>query len=340
MNAAGNALVYSTYLGSWDNDEGQGIAVDAIGNVYVTGATKSTDFPTTPGAYQTKLRGMMDAFVTKCSFPAAPTITSITPTSGYYNAPVQVTITGTNFASGTNTVRLTRSGQSDITATNVNRNSATQITCTLPITGKAVGDWNVVLTTGGQTVTKSNGFTVAGAAQDSIGVFRGRTWYLDYNGNGVWNGPSTDRQYTFGLVGDVPVSGDWDKDGRTSIGVFRWSTRTWYLDYNGKGVWNGPSTDRQYKFGLTGDIPITGKWSGTSGTPSIQAVEVTNVTNPETGNKVPDVTKPVAKVPKIEIPVQSNSVIRPVTPGAVPSNKNPIVSGGLEFSEILKRKFS
>ncbi|MDX8551871.1 S8 family serine peptidase, partial [Methanospirillum purgamenti] len=67
----------------------------------------------------------------------------------------------------------------------------------------------------------------------TIGVFRGRTWYLDYSGNGVWNGPATDRQYTFGLVGDVPLTGDWNGDGKTSIGVFR--GRTWYLDYNGNG---------------------------------------------------------------------------------------------------------
>jgi len=34
-----------------------------------------------------------------------------------------------------------------------------------------------------------------------------------------------------------------------------------YLDYNGNGVWNGASIDRQYNFGITGDIPISGKWS-------------------------------------------------------------------------------
>ena len=45
LNAAGNALVYSTYLGGSNEDSGQGIAVDAAGNAYVTGNTKSTNFP-------------------------------------------------------------------------------------------------------------------------------------------------------------------------------------------------------------------------------------------------------------------------------------------------------
>jgi hypothetical protein len=70
LNVAGSALVYSTYLGgsSYDftyTDVGYGIAVDAAGNAYVTGFTASSDFPTTPGAFQTSRRGDDDAFVAK-----------------------------------------------------------------------------------------------------------------------------------------------------------------------------------------------------------------------------------------------------------------------------------
>jgi len=46
LNAAGSALVYSTYLGGNNLDVGYGIAVDSSGNAYVTGETGSTDFPT------------------------------------------------------------------------------------------------------------------------------------------------------------------------------------------------------------------------------------------------------------------------------------------------------
>ena len=68
----GALLVYSTFIGGPAREQGQGIAVDASGNAYVTGLTESADnpftpeydgFPVTPGAFQTT--GSYDAFVTK-----------------------------------------------------------------------------------------------------------------------------------------------------------------------------------------------------------------------------------------------------------------------------------
>src|SRR5262249_1030507 len=69
------ALIYSSVLGGSYDDEGHGIAVDGTGNVYLTGATMSADFPTTAGAYQRQIAGggcsypfsCPDAFVTKIS---------------------------------------------------------------------------------------------------------------------------------------------------------------------------------------------------------------------------------------------------------------------------------
>ncbi len=52
VNAAGTALLFSTYLGGRQSDHGSGIAVDAVGNVYVAGWSGSDDFPTTWGAFQ------------------------------------------------------------------------------------------------------------------------------------------------------------------------------------------------------------------------------------------------------------------------------------------------
>ena len=65
INAAGSALVYSTFLGGTSgSDASQAIAVDGAGNAYVTGQVVSRDFPLA-NALQSALKGASDAFVTK-----------------------------------------------------------------------------------------------------------------------------------------------------------------------------------------------------------------------------------------------------------------------------------
>lgn len=66
FSAAGNTLVYSTYLGGTSDDYAKDIAVDSAGNAYVTGYTESNDFPTA-NPYQASMNGYSDAFVTKFS---------------------------------------------------------------------------------------------------------------------------------------------------------------------------------------------------------------------------------------------------------------------------------
>ena len=64
LDSAGSSLVYATYLGGYYADTGAGIAVDSAGNAYVTGHTFSSDFPVTPGAFDTtNIR--YDVFVAK-----------------------------------------------------------------------------------------------------------------------------------------------------------------------------------------------------------------------------------------------------------------------------------
>jgi hypothetical protein len=61
-------VVYSSYLGGASDDFGYGIAIDALTNAYVTGQTRSFNFPTYPpkvAGYQATLRGTADAFIVK-----------------------------------------------------------------------------------------------------------------------------------------------------------------------------------------------------------------------------------------------------------------------------------
>jgi hypothetical protein len=102
-----------------------------------------------------------------------------------------------------------------------------------------VGDWN-------------------GSGTTKIGAFRpnDRVFYLDFNGNGLWDGCGTDRCIAFGAAGDIPVVGDWNGSGTSKVGAFRPSAGTFYLDYNGNGGWEGCTTDKCVVFGAAGDAPV------------------------------------------------------------------------------------
>jgi len=123
-----------------------------------------------------------------------------------------------------------------------------------------------------------------GLAGDLVGVYQGSSsksgqgnrqtnssgyWYLDLNGNGVWDGCQVDRCLgPFGASGDIPVVGDWDGTGIVKIGIYDPSHGTWQLDLNGNGKWDGCKVDKCITFGQKGDIPVVGDWNA-SGTAKI-----------------------------------------------------------------------
>jgi len=109
INAAGNGYVYSTFLGGSLNDEAYGIAVDSLGDAYVTGATQSnTDFPVTAGSLQTTYGGNTDAFVTKLNPAGTALVYSTYLGGGQFDSGVSIAVDGSNNAYVT--------GQTDSTA--------------------------------------------------------------------------------------------------------------------------------------------------------------------------------------------------------------------------------
>jgi hypothetical protein len=114
LNAAGSALVYSSYLGgTGDFQYATGIATDNMGNAYVTGTTNAVDFPIVAG-FQTANAGGNDAFVAKIGggpalapadldfgeetvgMPSAPLISTLTNTSDTALNIESISFTGTN----------------------------------------------------------------------------------------------------------------------------------------------------------------------------------------------------------------------------------------------------
>jgi hypothetical protein len=75
----------------------------------------------------------------------APTVTGISPSTGINTGTVQVAVSGLVFRAGA-TVKLTKPGQPNIGAFNVNVNSLSSITCRFNLAGKTPSQWDVVVT--------------------------------------------------------------------------------------------------------------------------------------------------------------------------------------------------
>lgn len=95
---------------------------------------------------------------------------------------------------------------------------------------------------------------------DEVGVYRpsNNTFYLRDDLN-----PSTPTvtERPLGATGDLPITGDWDRDGRTTIGVFRDQTFGFYFLVNGA---TGQTVDFAIGLGAGSDTPVAGDWDGPS----------------------------------------------------------------------------
>ena len=99
FNSTGNKLIISTYFGGNGGDESNAIALDNYDNVYITGLTYSTDFPTTSGAFKEIISLGQEVFITKFNPDATEVLYSTLV--GYGEATnIQVNSTGEVYISG------------------------------------------------------------------------------------------------------------------------------------------------------------------------------------------------------------------------------------------------
>ncbi len=151
---------------------GGGIAVDQVGDAYVTGSTYAIDFPITSFPFQPLYAGNGDAFVTKFPIgtPYGISISGIVPNAGGNAGQVTPEIVGTGFHLGATT--QLNCGVNQVPGTNVTISANGQILqATFDLTSSSPGTCDVVVTNPDQTSAKlGGGFTVQQGGAPNIQV--------------------------------------------------------------------------------------------------------------------------------------------------------------------------
>lgn len=212
LDASGN-FAWAIEIGGSGFDYGYGITVDALENVYTTGAfySSNTDFDPTPCPVLLATLGSGDIFVQKLNkaipLPPAHSITSFTPASGPVGT--TVTLTGTNFSptAANNLVTFFNNRTATVTAS-----TPTSITTTVPAlstTGQISVTVNCI------TVQSATNFTVtASPTQDFI-----TQWNLATTGSGA-------NQLSFGTATSGTVNYTWQQLPTGASGSGSWSGST------------------------------------------------------------------------------------------------------------------
>lgn len=279
-NASGDAsLIYSTYLGgNLDSDSGNGIAIDASGYTYVTGTTRSANFPTR-GQYQTAQSGY-DAFVTKFNTSLSGDASLIYSTylggNGFdYGFGIAIDNSGDAYVVGrTDSVNMlvrnqyqTKQGSVDVFVMRLRDATPLKISefdgdrkTDISIWRPAEGNWYIKNSTNGLQTVRQWGLSTDiitpgdydGDAKTDIAVFRPSegNWYVIQSGTGAG------RVQGWGDATDIPVPADYDGDLKTDIAVYRPSEGNWYI------IQSATNTVRLQNWGTSGDKPVRGDYDG------------------------------------------------------------------------------
>ena len=166
LNPAATSILYSTYLGGTSDNgfNSMQLALDANGNVHLSGSTSSTSFPVTPNALQQVFANGDsgpdgdDIFYTELG---TGEIVTATPSSGGNTGDTTLTVNGVGFQIGA-TCELTLNGNTVASTSSSVSPTGTSIRCTFPLAGVAPGSYNVVVLNpnSGTTFTQTAGFSV------------------------------------------------------------------------------------------------------------------------------------------------------------------------------------
>lgn len=126
--------------------------------------------------------------------------------------------------------------------------------------------WHLSVVNGGRprTPRMTNSQFVASSRELGEVMAQKPDWNSDAVRRGQWilrtgdDDAPVDRELVFGVDNGIPVTGDFNGDGATDVGVFR--KGSWYVDLNGNGKWD--DGDMWAKLGHENDLPVTGDWDG------------------------------------------------------------------------------
>jgi hypothetical protein len=225
LNSSGTALVNSSFLGGQDQETGVNIALGAGGAIYVTGSTLSSNFPTSL-PFQSARAGVRDAFVTKIKFPTGVITSSFLGGNGN-DAGNGIAVKG-NFI-------------------------------------YAVGDTgstNLATTAGviKGTTNNADGFVakILEVRKDTIGTYDPTSTIFKLKN--TLAGGTSDLNVNRGLVGDLPVVGDFNGDGVDTASTF--NNGVWKIRNSNSTLLDGIIPPITVNFGGVGDLPIVGDWNG------------------------------------------------------------------------------
>jgi len=255
VNASGTALPFCGYIAGSSWDYGYGIAVDGLGNAYVTGYTYSTEatFPVTVGPDLTH-NGIYDAFVAKVNASGTALIYC-----GY--------IGGSDYDYGYS-IAVDGSGNAYVTGETISTEATFPVTVGPDLTHNGSYDAFVARTNASGTALIYCGYIGGSDYDHGYGIA------VDGSGNAYMTGYTASTEATF----PITIGPDWTRNGDYDAFLAKISPQWCYPvfdghDFDGNGtsdvsVWRPTNSFWYIKdiqrtgFGMPGDIPVSGDYNG------------------------------------------------------------------------------